>query len=781
MIKNYLKIALRNLKRYSAHSILNISGLAIGMACAILLFLWIQDELSYDSYFKDADNLYRVLESPNPTEGETPFAISSCPLASVLKQEYPEIIRSSRFLTAPLSLKKGDEYIEELVDCVDKDFLKMFNIEFIEGDMHTALDAPHNIVLTEEMAHKYFGNEDAIGKTLQSFDHIKTVTGIIKSVPRNSHIQINILVPFEWVKEMGVPVNEWWYRCYNYVELYKGTDSKSVDGKIRDVVKKYNQGWNAEIFLQNIKKIHLYSSRKYIYDMPGLGDIFYVRLMILIAVFILLTACINFMNLTTAQSSRRAKEIGLRKVAGANRRKIVAQFLGESLLIVLIAHVIAMILVELLLPAYKNFTGKQLAINYQSADLYIELISIILFCSLLAGSYPALYLSSLKPLDNLKGLINKKPGNARFRRALVIVQFSLSILLISCTLIIRKQLSYMQNKDLGYNKENIGYFMFPLSPQNPKLETIKKELSSYTDIVSVTRAHTNPLNNDDVLNDLVWRGKKKGDEVLFYQIVADMDYAETFQIKMLKGRYFSSEYATDSSAIVINERAAEAMGFKDPIGEIVTIYNRNCPIIGVVKDFHFKPLHYKIEPLIMEYRASNVFFIKMKPEHILSTVDFVEKTYKSFNPDLPFEFHFLDNDFNWLYWAERKLGQLFGYFSLLAIIISCLGLIGLSIFITDRRTKEIGIRKANGAKSVEIFTLLSKEYVSLVILSSLIAGPIGWFVMHNWLQNYAYRITIGSGVFILSSCIVLIIALLTISIQTYKAAGKNPVDALRYE
>ncbi len=565
----------------------------------------------------------------------------------------------------------------------------------------------------------------------------------------------------------------------------KGTDSKIVDTKIRDFLKKHIKGSNSEIFLQNIKTIHLFSSRKYTYDISGHGDITYVRIMGLIAVFILLIACINFMNLATAQSARRAKEIGIRKVAGANKRKIIFQFLGESLLIVFVAHVIAMILVELLLPGFSNFTGKQLIVNYHSAGIYLGLITMVLFCGLLAGGYPAFYLSSLKPLDIMKGVITKNPHNAQFRRVLVIFQFSLSVLLIICTMIVGKQLNYLQNKKLGFNKDNIGYFMFPTAPWDPKLKTVKKELLSNPDIVSATNVfynYDNPLNKEGTSGGFNWEGKKEGDDVLFYTLGADEDYAKTFQLELKKGRYFSAEFSTDANAAVINEQAAKIMDFKDPVGEIITTpQGSKLTIIGVVKDFHFRSLHYKIEPLIMQIGGSNTFFIRMKSENIPSTVASVKQIYNSFKPGIPLDFHFLDDDFNKLYRTETRMSKIFEYFSFLVIIISCLGLIGLSSFMTQQRTKEIGIRKANGAKSIEIFFVLSKEYIIWVMISIIIACPIAWYVMHKWLQNFAYRINISWWVFALAGAIALAIALLTVSWQSYRAASKNPVEALRYE
>lgn len=790
MIKNYLKIAFRNIKRYYAHSILNISGLAIGMAAAILLLLWVQDEWSYDRQFKDADNIYRVFESPNPAEGEIPFAISSSPLSAYLKREFPEVIRSSRYLTGGLLIKKNDQLTREKNGAVvDKDFLKMFDIKFIRGDINTAFDAPHNIILTEKMAHKYFGNDNALGKILKTSGDVKTVSGVIKDFPRNSHIRFDYLVPFTWLKQMGEPLNQWWYRTFNYVELQKGTNVKLFGKKIRNIVKDNNKGWSAEIFLQNIKKIHLYSYGKFTHDVKGQGNIIYVRILALIAIFILIIACINFMNLYTAQSARRAKEIGIRKAAGAKKQKIVVQFLGEALLIVFIAHVIAMILVELFLPGFNTLTGKQLTVNYRSASLYIGLITVILFCSLLAGSYPALYLSSLKPLDIIKDVVNKNPGNTKFRRVMVIFQFSISVLLIICTLIIGKQLRYMLNADMGIDKDNIGYFQFPTYSRDPKLETIKKELENNPNIVGVTMAQYIPFDIKTTLNDLIWPGKKMANEVLFYNLTTDEDYLKTFQLKMVKGRYFSPEFSTDSTAIVVNQTAVKAMRLKDPVGKRIKVYVKYRHIIGVVKDFHFKPLQYNIEPLVINLgpydlinsSGINTFFIRMKPDQIKSTLAYVKKVYKSFDSILPLDFHFLNDDFDNLYRTEQRMSKIFAYFSLLAIIISCLGLIGLSTFITERRTKEIGIRKANGARSIEIFSLLAKEYIFLVIIAFVVASPIAWFAMHKWLLGFAYRINIGWWVFVLTAVMILLIMLLTISFQSYKAARRNPVRALRYE
>jgi len=782
MFKICFKIALRNIKRYSVHSILNISGMAIGMACAILILLWVQDELSYDRFHKNADNLFRVIERQNIPGAETTEMVPTPgALCQALKEKYPEIIRTSRYTPAPLTLKKGNDYLEETVAIVDKDFLKMFNIQFVQGDINSAFDDPHNIVITEEMAHKYFGNEDALGKTLPSRGYVVTVTGVVKSLPQNSHIRFNFLVPIEWLTELGAHINDWNERFHTYIELKEGADSKIVDNKIQNFIKNRDKGSHSEIFLQNIQKIHLFSSRKYTYDVSGNGDITYVRIMGLIAIFILLIACINFMNLSTAQSVLRSKEIGVCKVAGANKRKLIIQFLGESLFIVFVALVIAVILVEILLPGYNNLIGRHLNINYQSPGLYMGLSTIMLSCSLLAGSYPAFYLSSLMPLDIIKGVINNNPANASFRRILVIFQFSLSVLLIICMIIVSTQLSYMQNKNIGFNKDNIGYFMFPTRPGDPRLKSLKKDLSNNPDILSVTIGNS-PVNIEGTSGGFNWAGKKEGEDVLFYNLSADEDYAKTFKLELKEGRFFSSEFSTDNNAIVLNEQAANIMGFNNPLGEIITTpWGAKLTVIGIVKDFNFRSLHYKIEPLIMQVGQSNNFYIKMKPDKIIATVESIKKSYKSFNPGLPIDFHFLDDDFDTMYRTEQRMSKIFKYFSLLAIIISCLGLIGLSSFTTERRTKEIGIRRVNGAKSIEIFTLLSREYIFWVLISAIIAIPVAYLAMHKWLESFAYKTELSWWIFALAGLLSLGIALLTVSWQSWKAATRNPVEALRYE
>jgi putative ABC transport system permease protein len=792
MIKNYLKIALRNIKRYSAHSILNVSGMAIGMACSILLLLWIRYQISFDRFRANADNLFRVTTAETwvgrfLVEATTPF-----PLAAALKEEYPEIIRSTRFHTMQVSFQKGNDLIKGYRTYADKDFLDMFDIEFVLGDKASALTKPNDILVTEEMASKYFGKEDPLGKIITIWPNDNyIVAGIIKNTPRNSNFYLDCIIPAENYGGKDADSNVWgWQFVYNYtfVELGKGVNIQLLENKIKDVIQRNRKGTDAEISLQNIREIHL-NAKKYEGDFAS-GNKEYVKFAILLAILILTIACINFMSLLTAQSSGRAKEIGVRKMAGAGRSKIVFQFLGESLLIVFIAHIIAMILVEIFLPGFNNLLRTNLEVNYLDPGLYLSLFIVIIFSGFLAGSYPAFYLSSLKPLDTIRGKTDENPGKARFRKILVISQFTLSFLFITCTIIVRNQLSYIYNADLGQNIDQIGYFEIPKDVQS---KTLKNELANIPEILNVTIANTqyqSLVNHQLIYGIKNWNGKQGEDTVSINGLSTDKNYAETFQLEMKKGQFLSSdEYIGGESGeinIVINEKAALFFGMKEAIGgEVISASGRKLKIIGVVKDFHYRNMRFPIEPLIifpLQSDAQNLkCYFKMKPDDINPTLNAVRNTVKKFKPDYLLDIKFLEDDFYNLYFVERAIATVLGYITILAIIISCLGLVGLSAFMIARRTKEIGIRKANGAKSGEIFSMLSKEYISLITVSFIIASPIAWFATNMWLRSFAYRTNVGLWVFALAFVIVIIITMLTVGFQSYRAAAKNPVEALRYE
>jgi putative ABC transport system permease protein len=791
MINNFFKIAFRNIKRNYAQSILNISGMAIGMACAILMLLWVQNELSYDRNYKNADCLYRVFQTANYEGRSQSSAATPYPLAAELKEEFPEIIKSTRYQNARTTFSKGDKVIDGNLAFADKDFFEMFDIKFVSGDKVSVLDDPYAIIITERMAKRYFGDEDPLGKTMTVWpNYLLKVAGVIKNPPLNSHFVIDGITSFAFcnLKYLGnsnPQVFNEWKNVYNYtfIELSKEADSKIVEEKIKDILERKANWQNTEIFLQNVKNIHLYSHGRLAYDIET-GNIVYVRLMSLLAFLILTIACINFMNLTTAQSLKRAKEIGVRKMAGANKRRIVLHFLAEALLIVFIAHIIAMILVELFFPEFNKFMFSMLEIKYNSIGLYIVLLTVMLFCGVFAGSYPAIYLSSLKPTNILKGTIDKNTSNSRFRKVMVILQFSLSFIFIISTLIIRSQLNYMRNEQFSSIKNNVVHFEFTNSIGR---ETLKDALGRNPNILSVTITdHQNVLNNWTAVKGIEWKGKKEGNDVLFCVLNTDKDYARTFQLELLKGNFFTSdEFSTDTAVVVINERAAEIMGFNDPVGETLSLNGYRFKIAGVVKNFHFQTFQSIIEPLIIApispSSAGGICYIKMKPDHITTTLSEIREICKMNNLDYTLEFKFLADDYSTMYWLEQKAMIILSYLTILAIIISCLGLIGLSSFMTISRTKEIGIRKANGAKPIEIISLLSKEYIKLVVISFIIAAPIAWYATNIWLKGYAYRANMGWWIFVLAILIVIVIIVLTVGFQSYNAAKKRPVDALRYE
>jgi ABC-type antimicrobial peptide transport system permease subunit len=784
MIKNYFKIALRNIRRYSTYSILNISGMAIGMAIAILLFLFAQNELSYDRFYKNADNIYRVLEKHYEGDGKIQQrALTSYPLATALKEKYPEIILSSRYHNFWQTFTKGDDYVQGTLAPVDKDFFEMFDIVFVHGDETSALNGPNDIVLTEDMAARYYGKEDPMGKKMTlPPDHVFTVTGVIKNVPRNSFFYIDCLVSSEFLKFQG-DLNNWEnITNYTFIELKRGTDSKFVEEKIKFIIQdnltKAKEA-KAEVFLQELTKIHLYSHGKYALDI-GAGNIAYVRLAVLMAILILTIACINFMNLFTAQSSRRAKEIGLRKVAGANRRIIIFQFLCESLLIILIAHVIAMILVELLLPGFNSLVPSKLKLSYGSAGLYSGLMTIVLFCAFLAGGYPAMYMSSFEPINIMKG-INRSSGNAKIRRSLVVLQFTLSFLFIISTLIVGAQLKYLQNKNLGLDIANVCRFSFSDINQG----SFKRDLGNNPDILGVSMTSDNTISFWNSTPDFSWEGKQEADKVMFSIFSTDENYLQTFKPEIIKGRFFSSDLTTNNNTLVINERAAKLLGFKDPIGKQLSYHGANYLIVGVLKDFHFQSLHSRIEPLVIMYMplsaTNGLCNVRMKPDKITSTLTYIRETYKSYNPKHPPSIGFLYDDYKLQYFLEQIINSVLVFITFLTIIISCLGIFGLSTFMTVSRTKEIGIRKVNGAKSNQIFFMLSKEYFTLVGISSIIASPIAWFATNMWLQSFAYHLNLNLGLFVVAWIIVMALTLVTVGLQSYRAASKNPVEALRYE
>ena len=785
MLKNYLKIALRNIKRHKGYSFINIVGLAVGMACCILILFWVQDELSYDRFHENADDIYRVIQDINFADHSTTWTITQGPLGPSLKEDYPEIINAVRITGRGLRLTYNEKSYDEGVGMADGSIFEMFTFPLVKGDPATALSDPFSIVLTEEMAEKYFGDEDPIGKTIRADNQWDfQVTGVMKNVPSNSHLQFDFLIPFIFGRELNYTVDRWGNSQFRtYVQIQTGVPVQEVIQKISGhLFEKPTIEKDARLNLQPLTRIHLYSN--YEFDSAH-GDITYVTLFSIVAFFILLIACINFMNLATARSGNRAKEVGMRKVAGAHKIDIIKQFYGESILLAFIALLFAVIFVWLLLPAFNNLAAKELSMNITgNLSILLGLLCIAIITGIISGSYPALFLSTFQPVMVLKGLRLSGSKGSLFRKILVVFQFSLTILLIICTTGVYNQINYMQNKKLGYNKEHMIYFGMR-GDMREKFDSVKNELLQNPNILGVTASSNVPTYGYTFSNSLWrWEGQSPDEEILMRAVFIDVDYFKTFGMEIAEGRSFSKEFPTDATeAIMVNEEAAKVMGMESPIGKRLSIGDNNFKIIGVVKNYHFRSLQQEIEPLILLYfpQRCRVLFARLKSDNIPQTIGYIENLWKKFAPGLPFNYRFLDEALDRLYRSEQRIGTLFRYFSILAILISCLGLLGLASFMAEQRTKEIGIRKVLGATASNIVALLSKEFFKWVIVANFIAWPIAYFALNKWLQSYAYKINVALWSFILSGALALVIALATVSYQSIKAALANPVDSLRYE
>ncbi len=785
MIKNYIKIALRNLTRHKGYSLINIAGLAIGIACCILILLWVQDELSFDRFHKNGDNIYRVIQDINFTDHSTTWAITQGPLGPSLKEDFPEIVNFTRVTGRRFRLAYGDHSYDEVLGMADGSIFEMFTFPLIEGDPQTALSEPHSIVLTQKMAEKYFGKDNPIGKILKADDRYDfLVTGIIEEFPLSSHFRYDFLIPFIFGRELKYTVDNWRNSQFStYVELQEGIPYQEVVQKISGYLyEKPTIEKDARLDLQPLRRIHLYSN--YEFDRTH-GDITYVTIFSLIAFFILMIACINFMNLTTARSANRAREVGMRKVAGAYRRDLVKQFFGESILLAFIALIFAIGLVALLLPIFNDLAAKELSFG-SSANLYalLVLMGIALLTGIVSGSYPALFLSAFQPANVLKGTFHSGSKGAAFRKVLVVLQFSLTILLIVCTTIVYNQMNFMRNKKLGYDKEYLVYAILR-GDMRKQFDAVKEELLKNPNILEVTSSGTIPTYGYNFSNSLWrWEGQNPDEEILMRASFIDYDYFKTFGMEIIAGRPYSKEYSTDPrEALIVNEEAVKVMGMESPLGKRLGIGENQAKIIGVVKNYHFRSLKQEIEPLILILNPQQCWalFTRMRSENVPQAIGHMEKVWGQFAPGFPFDYRFMDEAVDNLYRSEQQIGTIFRYFAILAIFISCLGLFGLASFMAEQRTKEIGVRKVLGATVTSILLLLSKEFAKWVLIANIIAWPVAYFAMNKWLQGYAYRINIAVWSFILAALLALTIALFTVSYQAVRAATSNPVDALRYE
>lgn len=792
MLKNYLLIAFRNLIRRKSFSVLNIFGLTIGLACSVLIFLWVQDEMSYDNFNKNAGSIYRVTASTLGTD----LAVISPASAPVFKSQIPEIKGATRVKTAGYLFYTGTQMFDEKnVIYADSNFLQMFDYGLIEGDNQTALSTPDAALITEDIAKKYFGSANAIGKTLRVNNDINprsvTVTGILKNVPYNSHLHFDIILPFS-LYEKTIDYNGSWGNSdvFTYIQLNNNfrADDSSIQRLQKQMtrIQKANSDVNENLSftLQPLKDIHLKSGRLLL-DVDGQGNIQHVEIFSLIAVFILLIACINFMNLATALSRQRAKEVGLRKVIGAVRSQLVAQFLGESVLLSFIALLFALVLAYLLLPMFNNIANKHITLSFLSPKNALLFFAVSMITGLVAGSYPAIFISSFKPALVLKGIMGATFKGVSLRNGLVVVQFAISVILIISTVVVYTQLHFIRNRNIGFDKENLVYIQTPqIGDLHDNMQALKASLEQAPDLGDYTITNYLPTYLTTGSTDVEWNGKDPAQEIIFPHLSVDANFVKTFKMKMKSGRFFSDDFKGDDNNYVINETALKLMKLDaaSVVGQPFTLNGRRGEIIGVVKDFNFKPVHQAIEPLILKANKSGGYVvIRTKTGGFQATINKLKSVFEKVYPNAPFAFNFLDKDLDKLYLAEKQMGNLFNIFALLSVFVSSLGLFGLAAFTAQKKVKEIGIRKVLGASESSIVVMLSKDFLRLVLISLLIAFPIAWWMMNQWLQHYVYRVHLSWWMFAIAGILAIIIAFTTIGMQAIKAAAANPAKSLNSE
>lgn len=805
MLKNYIKIALRSLLRNKLYSLINLSGLAIGIAACLMIYLWVKDELSYDRFHQNAGRIYRVERKFDFRDMHGQAPITSGPYGPALVSDYPEIENFTRLDREELSIKDHrNEFRKQQLIFADNSIFEIFDFRLESGDQQTALIQPKSIVLTRESALKYLETEDAIGRTI-TLDWNGTltdfqITGILEEVSPHSHVQFDVMASLSSYPEERMSV---WFNnfLYTYVLLSEGASGRDLEQKFSAFLTKYMAAdFTAvvgpetdindvfQLKLYPLLDIHLHPSQEF--EIEPQGSVTSVYIFSAIALLILIIACINFMNLSTARANKRAKEVGIRKTVGAFKRQLWGQFLGESVLLAIIALILSILLIRLSIPVFNSISGKSLSFTllFQFSNFFI-LIGITLITGLLAGLYPAFYLTTFNPALVLKGSALSGTGKSTFRRSMAVIQFVISISLIISTLIIYRQMVYIQNRPLGFDKENVIIIPAESNQVYQNIEAFRNSLTQDTRVKSVAVSSNIP--GSAMFSDTVFK-RDDSDEVFSLIFMnADYEFVDTYGFQVTHGRNFSKDFSTDiHGAFILNQAAVKEIGYTpdEVVGKklrrFISVNEfKESTIIGVVEDFHFKSLHRVIEPclLILDPDEFRVISARIRPGNVRGTTDFIRQKWAETFPEEQFEYSFLDNRINLLYESEGKMRNIFLIFSILSIFIACLGLFGLAAFTAEERTKEIGVRKVLGASAVNILFLLSKEFTKWVLVANIIAWPVAYYMMNRWLQNFAYKETIGLRPFIISAILALTIALLTVSYQSIKAALTDPVNSLRYE
>lgn len=805
MIKNYLKVAARNLLRNKFYSLLNISGLAIGIACCLLIVLFVTDELSYDRYYENSGNTYRLTMAGALNGSAFDLAVVGPSVGQTLVNDFPEVLNSGRFRQrgAPFIRFGENVFKETKYVWADHSILDIFDIELVQGNPETALVEPKSLVMSETAAKKYFGNLDPVGQIVE-FGSAKDyrVTGVYKDIPKNTHFDFDVMGSMVTLDEARQPI--WLSMNFQtYVVLKEDADIQKMAALFPDMLQKYvgpeikqimnleweelvQNGTSLAFGMQPVTDIHLKSDLQG--ELDANSEISYVYIFSAIAFFILLIACINFMNLSTARSARRAKEVGIRKVLGSVKRQLINQFLAESILISAISFVLAIGLAYLALPYFNDLSGKVLTIPFDQPLFLAAIFSGILIVGLLAGSYPAFFLSAFQPVKVLKGALSSGMKSGALRNVLVVVQFFTSIVLVIGTLVILDQLEFIQNKNLGFERDQVVIINDAFLAGN-NVNALKTEMESFSEVKSASLSGFLPTPSNNNMN-VFFKGivPSQDNQVLMSSWVVDYEYLETMGMQLSDGRNFSRDFPTDSTGIIINEAAAKEFGFENPIGETIGTYAdlqgniQAMKVVGVVKDFHYQTLRDKIAPLSMQLgNSTGLLNLKVNTDDYSGLLKKIEDSWSSLAPNQPFATSFLDVRFERMYQAEQRLGKIFGVFAGLAILIACLGLFGLAAYTAENRIKEVGIRKVLGANVGQLVYLLSRDMGKLVLIAFIIGAPLAWYGMNNWLQGFEYRTSIGWTIFALTAIGALFIALATMSYQSLKAATSNPVKSLRTE
>ena len=786
MLKNYWKIVIRLIQRKKMFSLLNLAGLTIGLTGSLLILLYVGFELGYDRFHEDADNIYRVyMHQPgNKVTGSTKDLWVTTPmiLKPTWRNDLPEIELIANIRNAGVVFQKNEQLFDENVLFADPEFLEIFTFPLVSGNKKTALVNPFSLLVTKSMAEKYFGEKNPVGKTILDSDEREyMITGVLERIPENSHLKFDFLASFNTLytlwDDRDWESTHWLANGFDtYLTLPAGIDMEQFDDKLR----KYDlEGFNGKTWsfhVQPLKDIYFNG------DTGGDGDIRYIFIFSGIGLFLLFIACFNFINLSTARSASRAKEVGVRKVVGAHKRQLVRQLLGESFLFTFIALVFSIIVVLIVLPVFSCVIGKELGSNaFLSVKSIMAIMGIFVLVGAVSGCYPALFISSFQPVKILKGnLRNKSRGSVFFRNSLVVVQFAVSIIMIVSTITLYHQLNYIRNKKLGYDKDQILTFS---RRGLDDLEPFKNELLKNPGILKVSGSSGLPT-RIGWSNIPHWEGKSPDDNPFFYRLSVDYEFFDLYGLEIVQGRKFSQEMGDRGKAFILNEAAVRSLGFKDPIGQMFGFWKISGTVVGVVKDFHFESLHKPITPLgigIQDSENFNYVSVKISAHDIGGSIKYIENRWKKFSPKYPLEFSFIDERVDAMYKNERKITSSFNYFALIAIFIACLGLFGLASFTAEQKTKEIGIRKVLGASASKIIVLLTKEFILLVALANCIAWPLAWYGMNKWLESFAYRIDLNIAFFVLAGIAAFIIAIASVSAQFAKATRANPVDSLRYE